>query len=122
MVRVRTARLVGGALSGDSFAVGGKGMARYEGMDELLGRVRGRMAEEQAVDVETPSSDLGMPSVQYESALNRILTLLHEAEELHDVFKDPGYQEMPMGQIEDLLSILDTVQRELRRCEAVIQR
>lgn len=97
-------------------------MARYEGMDDLLSRVRGRMAEEQVVDVDTPGSDLGMPSIQYETALNRILTLLHEAEQLHDVLKEPGYQEMPMGQVEDLLSILDTVQRELRRCEAVIQR
>lgn len=97
-------------------------MARYDGMDELLERVRGRVAQEQEADVEAAASDLGMPGIQYESALNRILTLLHEAEQLHDVLKDPGYQEMPMGQVEDLLSILDSVQRELRRCEAAIQR
>lgn len=97
-------------------------MARYEGMDELLGQVRGRMTDEQAAGLEIQVSDRGMPGVAYESALNRILTLLHEAEQLHHVLKDPEYQEMPMGHIEDLLSTLDSVQRELRRCEAVIQR
>ena len=97
-------------------------MVRYDGMDELLERVRGRLAEEQPADLEVVGSDLGMPSVQYEAALNRILTLLHDAEQLHDAVKDPAYREMPMGQVEDLLSILDKVQRELRRCEAALQR
>lgn len=97
-------------------------MARYDGMDELLDGVRGRMADEQAAGSETPASDLGMPGIEYESALNRLLTLLRDAEQLHDLLKDPKYQDIPMGQIEDLLSTLDSVHRELRRCEAVIQR
>jgi hypothetical protein len=97
-------------------------MARYDGMDELLDRVRGRVAREPEGEMETSTEDLGMPSIQYESALNPSLTLLREAEQLHDILKDPAYQAMPMGQIEDLLAVLDSVQRELRRCEAAIQR
>lgn len=96
-------------------------MARYDGMDELLGRVRGRTAEKQAAEVEIVEPRVAA-SLEYESALNGVLALLREAERLHDALKDPWYREMPMADVEDLLTVLDKVQRELRRCEAAIQR
>lgn len=97
-------------------------MARYDGMDELLDRVRGRLVEERQPDVETAGANLEVLTAEYEVALHRILTLLHDAEQLHTTLKGPEYRDMPMGQVEGLLSILDKVQRELRRGEAALQR
>ncbi len=97
-------------------------MARYDGMDELLERVRVQVADQRIPEPATSGVRVEIPGVQYETALGQMLGLLHEAEQLHRVLKAPEYVEMPMGQVQDLVSVLDKVQRELRRCEAMLQR
>lgn len=96
-------------------------MARYEGMDDLLEHVRIQLADRQASDMTAVSSGLGIPSAQYEMALNQMLSLLHDAEQLHHLLRTPEYAELPMDQLQDLVTILDKVQRELRRCEVTLQ-
>jgi hypothetical protein len=94
-------------------------------MEELLNRVSERMGLKRDGDATAQrgrSIDVGIGGTQYESALNSILALLHESEQLHDLLRRPGYRDLPMDQIEDLLSVLDKVQRELRRCEVELQR
>ncbi len=99
-------------------------MTRYEGMDELLNRVGERLspATELGVGPDESRGEVEIPRVEYETALNRILFLLGEVEQLRQVVQGQEYRGLPIDQIEDLLGALDKVQRELRRCEADLQR
>lgn len=100
-------------------------MARYEGMDELLQRVREHLdAAEPPASGSQAGPIPGFPSGEqpYESALENLLLIMHDAEQLRGRLTPGRVHAMSREQHDDLQSILNKVLQELYSCDAVLQR
>lgn len=102
-------------------------MARYEGMEDLLQRVREHLEVEgdAAMSPSGPagsSANLLTREQPYESALENLLLLLHDAEQLRERLTPGRLHALPKEQHDDLQSLLNKVLQELWSCEAALQR
>ncbi len=102
-------------------------MPRYEGMDDLLQRVRDRL------EVVNPGleAQTGAPAVpgradrperneRYESTLEVLLLLLRDAEQLGELVLPEDLYGLTREQREDLESILAKVLHQLWSCKAAL--
>ncbi|GAC1639858.1 MAG: hypothetical protein NVS4B2_29340 [Chloroflexota bacterium] len=99
-----------------------KRMSRYEGMEDLLQRVRDRM--EMAAVAPHPAlvfaRDIPSPT-SYERLLEMALLTLHHTEQLRDVLNSENAALTP-EQHGDLTAILGKVDRQLEWSRAALQR
>jgi hypothetical protein len=101
-------------------------MPRYEGMDDLLQRVRDRLG---VMDLEEGSGadasavpDASYRNEQYESALEVLLLLLRDAEQLGELVTPERLYSLTGEQHDDLQSILSKALRQLWSCKAALER
>lgn len=100
-------------------------MARYEGMEELLQRVRERLGVEEIEregpsKVITPQSE--QPNVPYAELLEAVLLVLRDAEQMSDLAVSTRVAAMTDEQRGDVLDILGKTLRELWRSKAALER
>ena len=100
-------------------------MARYEGMDDLLKRVREHLstAAEPAGDegVVTKGPVPAAIDDQYERAVDRLNTLLRDAVQFRDALSPSGGKALSHAEIDELLRLLGRVLAELWTCESALQ-
>jgi hypothetical protein len=101
-------------------------MPRYEGMDEILERVRTRLGVEdtarQTGTGQGPSVQMAAPEGPYDRALEGLILLLHDAEQLRRLLSPEQIHILTPEQCDELRSILTKVQQELWRYEASLER
>ena len=101
-------------------------MPRYEGMDDLLQRVRDRLGVmDPQADPDADVPDLvnaSSRSEQYESILEVLLLLLRDAEQLGELVAPERLYSLTGEQHEDLQSILSKALRQLWSCKAALDR
>lgn len=101
-------------------------MARYEGMEDLLQRVRERMG---VMDRRPHPGSLTASvadrrnehSSQYASLLEAMLLVLRDAEQLRDQIEPGPGPVLSDEQREDLVAILGKALRELYQCKAALE-
>jgi hypothetical protein len=97
-------------------------MPRYEGMEDLLQRVRQRLG---VVDAEAeagesaPSAD---HNLHYTATLEMLLLLMRDAEKLHGLLEPEHSRRLTEQQHDELMATLGKVLRELWRCKAALER
>jgi hypothetical protein len=102
-------------------------VARYEGMDEMLQRVRERLGQP-----ETPSEEAAPPAVldlavpfreqQYFKALDQARALLNGAEQLRDLLRPEYLGTLAPEQQHQLVNLLVQTLQELKSVEDALQR
>ncbi|GAC1320293.1 MAG: hypothetical protein NVS2B16_08530 [Chloroflexota bacterium] len=102
-------------------------MARYEGMDEILQRVRERLegAEESSVGLtgeHSTRTHAPLHQQACETARENLLSLVRDAERLRQTLTTGHFDDLSREQHNDLQSMLGTALQELLRCEALLKR
>jgi len=103
-------------------------MPRYEEMDEILGRISGRPADELEPAPHSPGPGVdAMPAISlrtsvHDSAMMAMRRLFGEAEALHELLAPEQVATMTQEQHDELLSLLGKVLQELWQCEVALQR
>jgi hypothetical protein len=102
-------------------------MARYEGMDEMLQRMRERLGQpEMPLEDPATSTVLEFPvpfrEQQHFRALDQARALLNGAEQLRDSLRPEYLGTLAPEQQEQLLSLLGQILQELRSVESALQR
>jgi len=97
-------------------------MPRYEGMEDLLQRVRQRLG---VVDAEVEAGE-NVPSadqnLHYRATLETLRLLTGDAEKLHELLEPGHSRPLTEEQHDELMATLGRVLRELWRCKAVLER
>lgn len=119
---VEEGRLQAAVKSGEERAF----MARYDGMDEILQRLRERASQSRPL-VESkqpmpPVREKPARDLAYTRAGEQLVLLLHEAEELHSLLLTERTHAITQVEHDDLLAMLGKAQRELGNCETALQR
>src|SRR5579859_7977362 len=99
-------------------------MTRYEGMENLLQRVRERLGVEgvEAQGIVSLEARTGAPGPnQYSECIDTLLLLGRNAEELTSVVTPNLMSSISPEQRDDLLSMLQRVTRDLWKCRAVLE-
>src|SRR5206468_8104105 len=104
-------------------------MARYEEMDELLDRVRERMAKRPAPVERTPEEARSLLRLRLQDTqdtpepnlVEAMQGLLNVAQGLHDLLAPESVEALPPAQQQELLSLLRKVLYELRTCQNALQ-
>jgi hypothetical protein len=97
-------------------------MARYEGMDTLLGRVRqtlGVMAPMNSMEAGTPEP--APPDPHFEAVLSQAGSLLRDVELLRELVAARKTGRFSLEQEIQIGTILTRVRQSLRRCEAALE-
>jgi hypothetical protein len=102
-------------------------MARYEEMDELLERVRERMAKRPAPVEPSAEEARSLLRLRMQDAPEPNLTeamqgLLNVARGLRDLLAPESVELLPSAQQEELLVLLRKVLHELQTCQNALQR
>jgi hypothetical protein len=99
-------------------------MARYEGMDELLQRVRVRLGVPDRTpakaEPETNMTGASHSARSYDRAREHALSLLHEAERLQSFLTGEEVRTMTRREQEEVHDLLEKVRGELLVCEATL--
>jgi hypothetical protein len=101
-------------------------MARYEEMDEILQRVRMRLAQERVGPSATairplPTMTVPLSDRTYEEILAAMQHLLSDAEQLTERLDAEAARNLEPQQRGHLVSRLGDVVQELRNCEAALR-
>jgi hypothetical protein len=102
-------------------------MARYEGMEEMVGHLQARLAVG-APPLERSEPDMSMPSAPggadegHAHAVERVMYLLREAQELRTLLNAAQARALTQAEGDDLLGLLGQVLQELWSCESVLHR
>lgn len=101
-------------------------MARYEGMDELLQRLRERLAvaepKSKHANAASASTTVDRGDRHYADILEGLLLLMREAEQLRARMAPELLDALTEEQRGDLLTILGKLLRELWVCRAALER
>jgi hypothetical protein len=103
-------------------------VARYEGMEEMLQRVRERLGQPEAAAPEESSSpavldfDIPYQEQQYFRALDQARALLSSAEQLRDLLRPEYLGTLAPDQHEQILRIVNEIALELKGVEEAVQR
>jgi hypothetical protein len=102
-------------------------MPRYEGMEELLQRLNSRFGQPNDAPLRVragPPQGAGTQteSQQYALAIESVMRLLHEAEQLHALLNSETVRSLTSGEHDDLVGLLGKVLQELWTCEVALQR
>jgi hypothetical protein len=102
-------------------------MARYEGMDQIVGHLQLQLAVG-APPLERSEPDMSIPSAPggadegHAHAVERIMYLLREAQELRTILSAAQSRALTQAESDDLLGLLGQVLQELWSCESVLHR
>ena len=97
-------------------------MPRYEGMEDLLQRVRQRLG---VVDAEAEAGESALSADQnlhYRATLETLRLLMRDAEKLRALLEPGDLRRLTEEQHDELMATLGKVLRELWRCKAVLER
>ena len=100
-------------------------MPRYDGMDEILERLRGQMQVSQPAVGEVRGGEPRAPSVtasdpSYATVLENVLLLLRDVENLRTLLTPQRLRSLTGEQEQELLALLGKVLQELKSCEAAL--
>lgn len=100
-------------------------VARYEGMDDLLQRLRMRIEPQVATPapraVAPVTKDAPRGSMQYRRLGGSIEQLLRRAEQIHDLLTTESFHALSVAEQDELLAMLGKVSQELTGCEAALR-
>jgi hypothetical protein len=91
-------------------------------MDELLQRVRERLALEEPVQKRTEGAQAGPPREHYAELLEAMVLLVRDAEQLRSRVTPRELRTLSEEEREELLMILGKLSRELWACKSALER
>lgn len=94
-------------------------MTRYEGMEDLLQRVRDRLGVLEPLEV---AVDEGLGEEQYASMLETVLLVVRDTGQLRAGFTPERLRTLTPEQREDLLSLVSKSMRELWSAKTALER
>jgi hypothetical protein len=102
-------------------------MARYEGMEDILRRIGLRSGQDAISEARPPrggsaSVELTMERQHYARAVENIVLLMHDAEQLRDSLTTESVHSLTQEEHDELLGMLGKALQELWACELALQR
>jgi hypothetical protein len=97
-------------------------MSRYEEMDEILEQIVARSGETAPGDRDAGAEVASHVENEYAGAVQAILAVHRKAERVREILTSEYVRSLAPQEHEELLTLLETVLRELSQCEVTLQR